>query len=84
MTGWELHPVDKYMSCSLLITEISPVFFSCPPSQHPGGTRKVRMDEYIHTLGFEHIVYHHTYTHIQKGSGINWGTGVLPRGSTSF
>ena len=31
MTAWELHPVDKYVSCLLLITEISLVFSSdCP------------------------------------------------------
>lgn len=41
MTAWELHPVDKYMSRLLLITEISLVLFPA----HPVNTQKAQ-DKY--------------------------------------
>lgn len=49
MTGWELHPVDKYMSCLLLVTEIS--LASAPA--HPVGTQEAQerygwMNIFIH------------------------------------
>lgn len=42
MTAWELHPVDKYMSCLLLITEISLVFLL--PTQSTPRRQKKSMD----------------------------------------
>lgn len=48
VTGWELHSVNKYMSCLLLITEISPVFSPAHPvSTQEAQKRNGRMNIFI-------------------------------------
>lgn len=81
VTGWELHSVNKYMSCLLLVTEIARVFSPAHPlSTQEAQESNGQMNIFIHKV--LNKLYIITNTH--QGFGRSRRTGALPRGSTSF